>query len=53
MLVKLSADGIDFVFPLYSVVPYSEGEAQVSFAAYEIDSYLTRVGRSLLLPDAE
>ncbi|MBD5371631.1 MAG: DUF3298 domain-containing protein [Bacteroides sp.] len=50
---KLSADGIDFVFPLYSVVPYSEGEAQVSFAAYEIDSYLTPVGRSLLLPDAE
>lgn len=49
---KLNANGVEFVFPLYSVVPYSQGEAEIDFASYEIESYLTPLGKSLIMPDS-
>lgn len=50
---KITADGIDFIYGLYEIAPYSEGEPKVTFDNGELTSILTPTGKALLLAPAE
>lgn len=45
---RITADGIDFVYSLYEVAPYSDGEPVVGFRAYELADLLSPTGKTLL-----
>lgn len=44
---EITSSGINFIWGLYSIAPYSEGEVTVSVNSYEIVDMLTDFGRSL------
>lgn len=43
----LNSDGITFIYPLYSIAPYSEGEITVTIPLEDIKEYLTKDGLNL------
>ncbi|MDE7080565.1 MAG: RsiV family protein [Muribaculaceae bacterium] len=45
---RITPDGVDFVYSLYEVAPYSDGEPVVSFRAYELADLLSPTGKTLL-----
>lgn len=50
---RITADGIDFIYGLYEIAPYSEGEPTVTFSNGELSSILTPTGKALLLTPVE
>lgn len=47
---RITSDGIEFIYGIYAIAPYSEGEPTVSFNAYELADLLTPTGKALLTP---
>lgn len=45
---RITEDGLEFVYGLYSVAPYSDGEPIVSFTPYELSGLLSAEGKQLL-----
>ena len=45
---RITDDGVEFVYGLYSVGPYAAGEQTVAFNSYELSSLLTPGGKALL-----
>lgn len=50
---RITADGIDFIYGIYEIAPYSEGEPTVTFYNGELSSILTPTGKALLLAPVE
>lgn len=46
--IRVTDNGIDFIYGVYSIAPYSDGEPVVSFNAYELSDLLTDEGKKLL-----
>ena len=46
---RLTDSGIEFVYSLYSVAPYSDGEVTADFAVYELDNLLKPSAKVLIL----
>lgn len=50
---RITADGVEFIYGLYEISPYSEGEPKVFFENGELTSILTPTGKALILAPAE
>lgn len=50
---RITTEGVDFIYGLYEIAPYSEGEPKVSFENGELTSILTPTGKALILAPAE
>lgn len=46
---RITSDGIDFIYNIYEVAPYSEGEPTAHFAFGELESIMRPEGKALLL----
>lgn len=47
-IFRLTEDGVEFIYGLYSVASYADGEPTVKFNTYELADLLTPSGRALL-----
>lgn len=47
--IRLTGDGIEFIYGLYEIAPYSEGEPTVFFTSSELLTILTPEGKAILL----
>lgn len=45
---RLTGEGVEFIYGLYSIAPYSEGEPTVTFHPYELASILSADGKRVL-----
>ncbi|MDE6010929.1 MAG: RsiV family protein [Muribaculaceae bacterium] len=45
---RITEDGVEFIYGLYSVAPYSDGEPIVTFTPYELNDILSATGKKLL-----
>lgn len=45
---RITEDGVEFIYGIYSVAPYSEGEPIVSFTPYELVNILSPAGKKML-----
>lgn len=45
---RITDDGIEFIYGIYSIAPYSAGEPLVSFNPYELSDILSEKGKTLL-----
>ena len=50
---RLTPDGIEFIYSLYEIAPYSAGEPKVKFTYGELESLLRPAAKSLLLGGSE
>lgn len=46
--IRITNNGVEFVYGVYSIAPYSDGEPVVTFNAYELSDILTAEGKKLL-----
>lgn len=46
---RITDDGVDFVYGLYEVAPYSDGEITASFTVYQLADLLTPEAKALIL----
>lgn len=44
---EISTNGINFIWSIYSIAPYSEGEIKVEVNSYEVADLLTTLGSSI------
>lgn len=45
---RVTENGIEFIYALYSVAPYSEGEPRVMFYVSDLEDILSQTGKALL-----
>lgn len=50
---RITANGLEFVYGLYEIAPYSEGEPRVEFAPGELSPILSPTGKAILLTSPE
>ncbi|MDE5653792.1 MAG: RsiV family protein [Muribaculaceae bacterium] len=46
---RITSSGVEFIYGLYEIAPYAEGEPTVMFYSSELSSILTPAGKTLLL----
>lgn len=49
---RITTDGIEFVYGLYEIAPYSEGEVKVEIARYEIEDLFAPGAEDMLFGDS-
>ena len=47
---RITADGLQFIYGIYEIAPYSSGEIRVDLSGYEMASILSEYGASILIP---
>ncbi len=50
---RLTPEGVEFIYGIYEIAPYSDGEPTVFFDYSELASILTPAGKEMFLPEGE